>query len=46
MKRLLDENGQDVKEAGPGTAVEIMGWKELTHPGEQILEVNSEASRE
>ena len=44
MKRLLNENGQDMKEAGPGTAVEVMGWKELAHPGEQIVEAKSEAS--
>ena len=46
VKKLLNENGQAMNEAGPGTAVEIIGWKELAHPGEQIVEAKSEASWE
>ena len=44
MKRLLDENGKSLKVAGPGTAAEIIGWRDLPHPGDKILEVESEVS--
>ncbi|XP_006806661.2 translation initiation factor IF-2, mitochondrial-like [Neolamprologus brichardi] len=30
VRFLFDENGCAVKEAGPSTAVEVVGWKELT----------------
>uniref|UniRef100_A0A3Q0RMR9 Translation initiation factor IF-2, mitochondrial n=1 Tax=Amphilophus citrinellus TaxID=61819 RepID=A0A3Q0RMR9_AMPCI len=42
VRFLFDENGQAVKEAGPSTAVEVVGWKELPSAGETILEVESE----
>ena len=42
----MDENGKTVTDAGPGNAVEIIGWKGLPHPGEQILEVETEVSLE
>ncbi|KAM9491125.1 translation initiation factor IF-2, mitochondrial [Salvelinus alpinus] len=42
VRFLFDENNCIVKEAGPGTAVEIVGWKELPSAGEDILEVESE----
>nr|XP_029538198.1 translation initiation factor IF-2, mitochondrial isoform X2 [Oncorhynchus nerka] len=42
VRFLFDENNCTVKEAGPSTAVEIVGWKELPSAGEEILEVESE----
>ncbi|XP_071328323.1 translation initiation factor IF-2, mitochondrial isoform X2 [Trachinotus anak] len=42
VRLLFDENGRAVTEAGPGCAVEVVGWKELPSAGEVILEVESE----
>ncbi|KAM7394854.1 hypothetical protein PAMP_021633 [Pampus punctatissimus] len=42
VRFLFDENGRAVAEAGPSTAVEVVGWKELPSAGEVILEVESE----
>ncbi|KAJ8392423.1 hypothetical protein AAFF_G00075480 [Aldrovandia affinis] len=42
VRFLFDENGQAVSEAGPSSAVEIVGWKELPSAGEEILQVESE----
>ncbi|XP_036426469.1 translation initiation factor IF-2, mitochondrial isoform X3 [Colossoma macropomum] len=42
VRLLFDVNNKAVAEAGPGTAVEIVGWKELPSVGEEILEVESE----
>lgn len=42
MRFMFDEHDQDVCEAGPSIAVEIVGWKDLPSAGEEILEVESE----
>ncbi|XP_054460492.1 translation initiation factor IF-2, mitochondrial [Anoplopoma fimbria] len=42
VRFLFDEYGRAVTEAGPSTAVEVVGWKELPSAGEIILEVESE----
>lgn len=42
VRFLFDENGRAVTEAGPSTAVEVVGWKDLPSAGELILEVESE----
>ncbi|XP_036396540.1 translation initiation factor IF-2, mitochondrial isoform X2 [Megalops cyprinoides] len=42
VRFMFNENNQAVSEAGPSTAVEIVGWKELPSAGEEILEVASE----
>lgn len=42
MRFLFDENGRVLTEAGPSTAVEVVGWKDLPSAGELILEVESE----
>lgn len=44
VRFLFDENGRSVPGAGPGAAVEVVGWKELPPAGETILEVESEVS--
>ncbi|CAN9510002.1 unnamed protein product [Ophioblennius macclurei] len=42
VRFLFDENGKEVKEAGPSAAVQVVGWKELPAAGETIIEVESE----
>ncbi|KAM3595901.1 uncharacterized protein V6R79_004902 [Siganus canaliculatus] len=42
VRFLFNENGQAVAEVGPGSAVEVVGWKDLPSAGEVILEVESE----
>nr|XP_020475928.1 translation initiation factor IF-2, mitochondrial isoform X1 [Monopterus albus]XP_020475929.1 translation initiation factor IF-2, mitochondrial isoform X1 [Monopterus albus]XP_020475930.1 translation initiation factor IF-2, mitochondrial isoform X1 [Monopterus albus]XP_020475931.1 translation initiation factor IF-2, mitochondrial isoform X1 [Monopterus albus] len=42
VRFLFDENGQVVTEAGPSSAVQVVGWKDLPSAGEVILEVESE----
>uniref|UniRef100_A0A1A7XQG1 Translation initiation factor IF-2, mitochondrial n=2 Tax=Iconisemion striatum TaxID=60296 RepID=A0A1A7XQG1_9TELE len=42
VRFLFDDNAQVVTEAGPSTAVQVVGWKELPSAGETILEVESE----
>ncbi|XP_029904608.1 translation initiation factor IF-2, mitochondrial [Myripristis murdjan] len=42
VRFLFDEHGRAVKEAGPGAAVQVVGWKELPSAGEQILEAETE----
>lgn len=46
VRSLFDENSQAVVEAGPGTAVGVVGWKELPCAGELILEVESEVRQQ
>lgn len=46
VRFLFDENGRAVMEAGPSSAVEVVGWKDLPSAGELILEVESEVSAE
>uniref|UniRef100_A0A3Q3N2K6 Translation initiation factor IF-2, mitochondrial n=1 Tax=Mastacembelus armatus TaxID=205130 RepID=A0A3Q3N2K6_9TELE len=42
VRFLFDENGRTVMEAGPSSAVQVVGWKELPSAGEVLLEVESE----
>ncbi|KAM9856914.1 translation initiation factor IF-2, mitochondrial isoform 1-T2 [Aulostomus maculatus] len=42
VRFLIDENGKTLTSAGPSTAVEVSGWKELPSAGETILEVETE----
>ncbi|XP_031418151.1 translation initiation factor IF-2, mitochondrial isoform X1 [Clupea harengus] len=42
VRFLFDQNDQLMSEAGPGSPVQIVGWKELPSAGEEILEVESE----
>lgn len=42
VRGLVDHTGQTLEAAPPGTPVEILGWRELPHAGDQILEVESE----
>ena len=47
VRALMDENGQQVKEAGPSTPVQIMGWDEVPAPGDffSVVENDREARR-
>ncbi|KAK1831201.1 translation initiation factor IF-2, mitochondrial [Podospora conica] len=42
IRTLLNEAGQEVDEAPPGTAVEILGWKDPPAAGDQVLQAPSE----
>ncbi|XP_041959136.1 translation initiation factor IF-2, mitochondrial [Alosa sapidissima] len=42
VRFLFDENDRLLGEAGPSSAVQIVGWKELPSAGEEIQEVESE----
>lgn len=42
VRGMKDERGKPLKQAGPSTPVQIWGWKELPHAGEQVLEAKSE----
>ncbi|KAI9032170.1 hypothetical protein DFJ74DRAFT_601693 [Hyaloraphidium curvatum] len=42
VRKMDDENGQDVEEAGPAIPVEIIGWKEQPSAGEIVLEAPDE----
>lgn len=44
VRFLFDEKGRALTEAGPSTAVEVVGWKDLPSAGELLLEVESEVS--
>ncbi|XP_077427981.1 translation initiation factor IF-2, mitochondrial isoform X2 [Vanacampus margaritifer] len=42
VRSLWDEDGRALEEAGPGAAVEVVGWKDAPSPGDAVLEVESE----
>jgi translation initiation factor IF-2 len=42
VKLLSDENSQNLQTASLSQAVQIMGWKELPSPGDEVLQVQTE----
>ena len=42
VRAMYDDRGKTVTTAGPGSAVEVLGWKELPSVGDFIQEVPSE----
>ena len=42
IRAMLDENGQQVKQAGPSKPVQILGWSATPNAGEDIREVEDE----
>lgn len=42
VKLMKDSANKPIKEAGPGTPVEITGWKDLPAAGDQVLQAESE----
>ncbi len=43
IRLLRNEAGVEIKEAPPGTPVEILGWRELPAAGEMVLQAPDEA---
>ena len=39
---MFNDQGQIVKEAGPGNVVEVIGWRDLPSAGDVMIEVESE----
>lgn len=44
VRKMDDENGNVVDEAGPATPVEIIGWKEQPSAGELVIEAPDEST--
>jgi len=42
VRQLLSGDGQMLEEAGPGTPVEVTGWKVLPEAGDTVLEASTE----
>ena len=42
VRAMLDENGNDVKEAGPSIPVEILGLSDVPSAGEEVIVLNDE----
>ncbi len=42
VRAMLDENGQDVKEAGPSMPVEILGMSDVPNAGDDVIVLNDE----
>lgn len=42
VRAMLDENGLEIKEAGPSIPVEIQGLSEVPHAGEETIVLNDE----
>ena len=42
VRALSDENGRAVKAAGPSRPVQVIGWRELPHAGDEVIQVASE----
>ncbi|KAJ2315630.1 translation initiation factor IF-2 [Coemansia sp. RSA 2704] len=43
VRSMTDDRGKSVKSAGPASAVRVMGWKEIPHAGDMVLQAESEA---
>ena len=42
VKSMLNDRGQPIKEAGPATPVEVLGFSGLPNVGEELIEMDSE----
>lgn len=43
VKSLKDDMGKTIKIAGPGTPVEVTGWKKLPEAGDEVLQAKTES---
>jgi translation initiation factor IF-2 len=41
VKSLINDRGEQVKEAKPGTPVEVIGFEEMPHVGDELVEMDS-----
>lgn len=44
VRSMRDSYGKAIKSAGPGTPVEVTGWKDLPHAGDEMLQAESEGT--
>ncbi len=42
VRAMLDENGEDIKEAGPSIPVEVLGLSDVPSAGEEVIVLNDE----
>jgi len=42
VKSLINDHGEHVKEAGPATPVEILGFGEIPHVGDELVQMDSD----
>jgi len=42
VRAMLDENGKEIKEAGPSIPVEILGLSDVPNAGEEVIVLNDE----
>ncbi len=42
VRALMDDMGKPIKSAGPGTPVEIVGFEDMPHVGDELVEMDSE----
>lgn len=42
VKNLINEHGENVKKAGPATPVEVLGFAELPHVGDSLVQMKNE----
>ena len=42
VRQLASNDGQILDEAGPGTPIEVTGWKDLPEAGDEVLEAKNE----
>ena len=43
VRSLRDDQGKNIKQAGPGVPVEVTGWKKLPEAGDEVLEAKTES---
>ncbi|KAI9279878.1 translation initiation factor IF-2 [Sporodiniella umbellata] len=44
VRTMTDHQGKTVKEASPGMPVKVIGWKEVPHAGDEMLQAKDEGS--
>lgn len=43
VRSIMDETGRQINQAAPSQAVEITGWKDLPHAGDEVIQVSNES---